>query len=116
MPQGKKIDEKLTPNKHIKVLNGDTESKENSEQEVIEVFTVNVTEHVENVKRTSEERIKQLNDLIDSLDKSNVSVIAQITAQIGQIEIARDTSICSMQSNTSSDIKIEKQRFCPAWT
>ena len=112
MPQGKKIDEKLTPNKHIKVLNGDTESKENSEQEVIEVFTVNVTEHVENVKKTSEEKINSLKALISSLDSTDDShkmTIGTLTAQIAQIEISKEKAICSMsnvQSNTSSDIKI----------
>ena len=73
MPQGKKINEKLTPNKHIKVFNGDTESKENSEQEVIEVFTVNVTEHVENVKKSSEEKINRFKALISSLDSTDDS-------------------------------------------
>ena len=92
----KKIDERLTPNKHIKVLSGDTESKENSEQEVIEVFTVNATEHVENVKKTSEEKINNLKALISSLDptdNSNKLTIGALTAQIAQIEMTRDTSI-----------------------
>ena len=63
--------------------------------------------------------MKDIISSLDSTDNSNKLTIGMLTAQIAQIEMTRETSICSMnnvQSNTSSDIKIEKQRFCPAWT
>ena len=121
MPSGKKIDEKVTPTKYLGDFEDDTKNEDELEHcEVIEVFTV--TEHMDSVRKSSEEEINNLNALINSLDssdKSNMSTIAQIRAQIAQIKISRDQAICSMnnlQSNASSDIKIEKQRFCPAWT
>ena len=122
LPSGKKMDEKVTPKKQV----ADIDDKKGEEMlvsnEVIKVFTVNVTEHMENVRKTSPEKIDSLKAIINSLDSndySNKLTIGTLTAQIAQIEMTRETSICSMnnmQSNTSSDIKIEKQRLCPTWT
>ena len=56
---------------------------------------------------------------MDPNDNANKLTIGTLTAQIAQIEMNRETSICSMnniQSSKSSDIKIEKQRFCPSWS
>ena len=71
----------------------------------------NVTEHVENVKKTSEERINTLKAIISSLDStddSNKLTIGAVTAQIAQIEMTRETSICSM-NNVQSDTSSENQ-------
>ena len=119
MPSGKKIDEKVTPTKYLGDFEDDTKSEDELEHcEVIEVFTV--TEHMDSVKKVSEEKINRLNDLISSLDssdKSNILTIGNLEAQIAQIEMTRDSIFMNnLQSNTSSNIKIEKQRFCPAWT
>ena len=117
LPRGKKLDEKCSPKKPHTCNEVDKQTCE-----VIEVFTVDVLEHLEKVKSTSTEKIQELQAIIDSLDptdNSNKLTIGTLTAQIAQIEMNRETSICSMnslQSNKSGDIKIEKQRFCPSWS
>ena len=91
-------------------MKGDKEVEEKGE--VIEVFTVSVSEHMENFKKTSQEKIDNLKAIISSLDSNDVS--NKLTIQIAQIEMTRETSICSMnnfQSKPNNDIKIEKQRF-----
>ena len=86
------------------------------------MFTVDIADHLEKVKHTSTEKIQKLQDIINTLDpndNANKLTIGTLTAQIAQIEMNRETSICSMnniQSSKSSDIKIEKQRFCPSWS
>ena len=116
IPEGKKLDDKLTPSKLQQNIMGIDNC------DVIDVFTVDISDHLEKVKKSSDDRIKSLQALISSLDQSNDSnkvAIGTLTAQIAQIEMARETSICSMSnmpSSGSNDIKIEKQRFCPSWS
>ena len=120
LPRGKKVDTKVTPSKTVGNITNDGCNIEHCD--VIEVFTVNVSDHLEKVNKTAYEKIKSLQAIIDSLDpkeNANKLTIGTLTAQLAQIEMNRETSLCSMtsiQSNKTGDIKIEKQRFCPSWT
>ena len=98
------------------------------DEEVVEVYMIDVTELLEKVKSSSEAKIRGLTDIIKSLnseDDAHKLTIGTLTAQIAQIEMTRETSVGSLNNiqsrgntlgSSSNDIKIEKQRFCPAWT